>query len=95
MKCPNDNTQLKVKEENGIVLNYCPECKGIWLSKEQVQKVKEFSDSIEVKHGSNKSKEKPDYPVVEDFKSHGVVNTELKPQHPGSVLGRLFDTDRF
>ena len=84
MKCPNDNIQLRKKEEKGIELFYCPECK-----------VKEFSDSLKERRDANESKEKPDYPKVEDFKSHGAINTELKPQHPGSVLGRLFDTDRF
>ena len=95
MKCPNDNTQLKIKEENGIALNFCPECMGVWLSKEQARKVKEFSDSLKERRDSNDSKEKPYYPQVQDFKSRGAINTELEPQHPGSVLGRLFDTERF
>ncbi|WP_438876222.1 zf-TFIIB domain-containing protein, partial [Bacillus cereus group sp. BC70] len=31
MKCPTDNATLVMSERNGIEIDYCPECRGVWL----------------------------------------------------------------
>ena len=30
MKCPNDSTDLVMSERQGIEIDYCPKCRGVW-----------------------------------------------------------------
>jgi Zn-finger nucleic acid-binding protein len=39
MKCPTDNTTLVMSERNGIEIDYCPECRGVWLDRGELDKI--------------------------------------------------------
>jgi Zn-finger nucleic acid-binding protein len=39
MKCPNDNATLVMSERNGIEIDYCPECRGVWLDRGELDKI--------------------------------------------------------
>ena len=39
MKCPNDNATLLITERNGIEIDYCPECRGVWLDRGELDKL--------------------------------------------------------
>ena len=41
MKCPNDHTTLIVREYGDIEVDYCPECHGAWLDRENLDKLGE------------------------------------------------------
>lgn len=43
MKCPNCNTQLVMSDRNGIEIDYCPDCRGIWLDRGELDKIIERS----------------------------------------------------
>lgn len=43
MKCPNDNTTLVMTERNGVEIDYCPECRGVWLDRGELDKIIERS----------------------------------------------------
>jgi uncharacterized protein len=43
MKCPNDNTTLQMTTREGIEIDYCPECRGVWLDRGELDKVIERS----------------------------------------------------
>lgn len=43
MKCPNCNVALVMADRNGIEIDYCPECRGIWLDRGELDKVIERS----------------------------------------------------
>lgn len=45
MKCPNDNTTLQMSDRNGIEIDYCPECRGIWLDRGELDKLIERAGS--------------------------------------------------
>ena len=45
MKCPNDNTTLQMTDRNGIEIDYCPECRGIWLDRGELDKLVERAGS--------------------------------------------------
>ena len=36
---PNDNTTLLITERNGIEIDYCPECRGVWLDRGELDKL--------------------------------------------------------
>ncbi|MBC8170246.1 MAG: zf-TFIIB domain-containing protein [Anaerolineae bacterium] len=39
MKCPIDNTELLISERQGIEIDYCPKCRGIWLDRGELDKM--------------------------------------------------------
>jgi uncharacterized protein len=39
MRCPNDETTLVMSERNGIEIDYCPECRGVWLDRGELDKI--------------------------------------------------------
>jgi Zn-finger nucleic acid-binding protein len=43
MKCPNDNATLVMTERNGVEIDYCPECRGVWLDRGELDKIVERS----------------------------------------------------
>lgn len=41
MKCPTDNATLVMSERAGIEIDYCPECRGVWLDRGELDKILE------------------------------------------------------
>lgn len=47
MKCPIDNTDLMMTTREGIEIDYCPKCRGIWLDRGELEKLIERSARYE------------------------------------------------
>jgi Zn-finger nucleic acid-binding protein len=45
MNCPICNVQLVMSERQGIEIDYCPTCRGIWLDRGELDKIIERSVS--------------------------------------------------
>lgn len=43
MKCPIDETELVMSERAGIEIDYCPQCRGVWLDRGELDKIVERS----------------------------------------------------
>ena len=43
MNCPTDGTTLTMSERGGIEIDYCPECRGVWLDRGELDKIIERS----------------------------------------------------
>jgi Zn-finger nucleic acid-binding protein len=43
MKCPNCNVNLVMTDRSGIEIDYCPECRGVWLDRGELDKIIERS----------------------------------------------------
>jgi len=39
MKCPNDGAVLTMSERGGVEIDYCPECRGVWLDRGELDKI--------------------------------------------------------
>lgn len=39
MKCPIDSATLLISERQGIEIDYCPECRGVWLDRGELDKL--------------------------------------------------------
>ena len=39
MKCPNDGATLIMSERSGVEIDYCPECRGVWLDRGELDKI--------------------------------------------------------
>ena len=41
MKCPIDDRELMMSERQGIEIDYCPTCRGVWLDRGELDKIVE------------------------------------------------------
>ena len=39
MQCPIDGTQLVMTDRNGVEIDYCPQCRGVWLDRGELDKI--------------------------------------------------------
>lgn len=39
MKCPIDEETLVISERQGIEIDYCPQCRGVWLDRGELDKL--------------------------------------------------------
>ncbi|HSL58203.1 MAG TPA: zf-TFIIB domain-containing protein [Acidimicrobiales bacterium] len=43
MNCPIDETTLVISSRDGIEIDYCPQCRGVWLDRGELDKIIERS----------------------------------------------------
>ncbi|KAE9631625.1 zf-TFIIB domain-containing protein [Parasedimentitalea maritima] len=39
MKCPIDGTTLVITDRSGVEIDYCPQCRGVWLDRGELDKI--------------------------------------------------------
>lgn len=39
MQCPVDGTELKMSDREGVEIDYCPKCRGVWLDRGELDKI--------------------------------------------------------
>jgi Zn-finger nucleic acid-binding protein len=39
MKCPVDSLDLIMTERSGVEIDYCPQCRGVWLDRGELDKI--------------------------------------------------------
>lgn len=49
MKCPNCNETLIMADRQGIEIDYCPSCRGVWLDRGELDKIIERSAAYTAK----------------------------------------------
>lgn len=53
MKCPSDGATLVMSDRSGIEIDYCPDCRGVWLDRGELDKIIDRSaSSPSPQHGS-------------------------------------------
>lgn len=48
MQCPIDGNELLITHRDGIEIDYCPKCRGVWLDRGELDKLIERSAEREV-----------------------------------------------
>jgi Zn-finger nucleic acid-binding protein len=39
MNCPACQTELKMADRQGVEIDYCPQCRGVWLDRGELDKI--------------------------------------------------------
>ena len=81
MKCPNCNVALVMADRNGIEIDYCPDCRGIWLDRGELDKI------IERTVQQPSTPQRNSYPDKESYDSENDNNHKKN----NGFLGVLFD----
>lgn len=92
MKCPHcPDTTLSMSERQGIEIDYCPDCRGIWLDRGELDKLIEKA-SLDATQASKPNKEEPRHMVQETiYKEELYKNNHYKHKRKKSFLEELFD----
>jgi Zn-finger nucleic acid-binding protein len=61
MKCPICNVTLLMSEKQGIEIDYCPDCRGVWLDRGELEKIIERSISGENRAAPFQGDERQNY----------------------------------
>ncbi|SFU75485.1 hypothetical protein SAMN05216339_11051 [Nitrosomonas eutropha] len=88
MKCPHCvDTTLTMTERSGIEIDYCPQCRGVWLDRGELDKIIERTsqDNSPAVHPASR----PTTPPSERYESQG----DYKKKKRESFLSDLFDFD--
>ncbi|MBK7427311.1 MAG: zf-TFIIB domain-containing protein [Saprospiraceae bacterium] len=81
MKCPNCNVSLVMTDRSGIEIDYCPDCRGVWLDRGELDKIIERSTQ-NVKNTDN-----DDYSDRQRYSSDKDYHHKKKK----GMFGDLFD----
>jgi hypothetical protein len=100
MKCPTcPETNLVLSERQGIEIDYCPACRGVWLDRGELDKIIERAAATQESYRPEPYREAP--PVVQQrppqqmgsHKYHSKYHTAPygKKKKATSFLGDIFD----
>ena len=99
MKCPLDDSDLVMSERQGIEIDYCPKCRGVWLDRGELDKIIERSgaddDAPRAAHAEERprshSDDRDDRYARPDQRSY---DSDRRPyRKKKSFLGDIFDFD--
>jgi len=86
MKCPTDDTVLVITERQGIEIDFCPSCRGVWLDRGELDKIIERADLTD---GAGRRRDRDDDDDDDDtVRSRGREPLKRKRK---SLLGDLFE----
>ncbi len=90
MNCPNDGTTLVMSERQGIEIDYCPQCRGVWLDRGELDKL--IERSAEAPGPAARPSEPPRYEERRDHhESRDHHDRPHKKHRKESFLGDMFD----
>ena len=46
MNCPTDGATLVMSDRAGVEIDYCPQCRGVWLDRGELDKILERSATV-------------------------------------------------
>jgi len=91
MKCPNCvDTLLVMADKQGVEIDYCPHCRGVWLDRGELDKLLEKSKFESTGNASGRGEavraQRPAYPEA-DYKD----DSRYQPHRKKSWLEDIFD----
>lgn len=92
MLCPIDNTELVMSDRQGIEIDYCPKCRGVWLDRGELDKIIERSAPAEPVRAEHKEEYRSDSQDRDrDRRGHDDYGHGKPYRKKKSILGELFD----
>lgn len=84
MKCPTCDVNLVMADRSGIEIDYCPECRGVWLDRGELDKI------IERSIPAAPAPQERSYKDRDDRRDYDRDDYRHKKKNKG-LLGELFD----
>ena len=98
MKCPIDNQLLSMSDKNGVEIDYCPDCRGVWLDRGELDKIIEKTETSQQSMTYSEGDRRNTGRNVDSDRRHDYNDTDshTAPSHHKkkkreSFLGDLFE----
>lgn len=102
MKCPVcPESKLTIADRQGIEIDYCPDCRGVWLDRGELDKIIDRATSAMEAAQPQRSQPMPQQPMPQQappqpmpmgsHKYHSKYHTGYYGKKRKSFLGEIFD----
>ncbi len=102
MQCPVDGAQLVMTERSGVEIDYCPQCRGVWLDRGELDKIIDrATPAVTLQEPPRHAAPQPPAyggpshqggHMGGDYRGgHGRDDDYYKKKKRGSLLGDIFD----
>ncbi|MGC1272976.1 MAG: zf-TFIIB domain-containing protein [Planctomycetaceae bacterium] len=92
MKCPTCNVDLRMTDRQGIEIDYCPQCRGVWLDRGELDKLIERSSTYRESDRDDDASYPPDHRSPTGHQG-GYGHPSQKPYKKKSMWREIFDFD--
>ena len=94
MKCPICNLDLMIADRQGVEIDYCPKCRGVWLDRGELDKLIERMTPVPTQQYAGEIREVQGHhaPPVYHQEHHGKDYGHHKRKRK-SFLEEVFDFD--
>lgn len=59
MNCPVDGSTLQMTDRSGVEIDYCPQCRGVWLDRGELDKILDRTDGGEQPYRYDSQEHRP------------------------------------
>lgn len=93
MRCPVDETTLVMSERSGIEIDYCPQCRGVWLDRGELDKIIDRSVAEPAPQQAAPQQRQPEYDGYQAPRQQYAPQQQgqYKKKRKESWLSELFD----
>ena len=93
MPCPVCNVPLVMSDRQGVEIDYCPQCRGVWLDRGELDKIIERSAREVAPPPQPQQSYRPDRapPPQEQYGQQGHYGQKGYPKRKKSFFEELFD----
>lgn len=85
MNCPIDNSALVMSDRSGVEIDYCPQCRGVWLDRGELDKI--------IERGSQQAASSPQSAPPADNRQNSASGYPQQgyPQKRKNWLSEIFE----
>lgn len=69
--CPNDNVAMQEVDRNGVHIDVCPQCRGVWLDRGELEKLLSLLEPTREQTDRPSRQEGPEYREHSYERPHG------------------------
>lgn len=85
LRCPNCTTEMMLSNKNGVEIDHCPRCRGVWLDRGELEKLTSMQNRYDDDH-YQKYHHGKDYDDDDDY-------YHRRKHKKKSFFGDMFDFD--
>jgi Zn-finger nucleic acid-binding protein len=98
MNCPVDGTLLSIADRSGIEIDWCPQCRGVWLDRGELDKIvdragAELGGGRGRRDDDDRDRDRDRYRDDRDRYRDDDDHRYGRRRKKGGLLGELFDFD--
>lgn len=91
MLCPIDGSELVMTDRQGVEIDYCPKCRGVWLDRGELDKIIEKSAPVSPVRPPQSDRGTELSSRYESRSDDRGDQYDERPRKKKSLLGELFD----